>query len=53
MTAAVGDGRDFGLRVNWSRERTILGTGGGPRAVRDFFGHEPFLLGFVRAVDVL
>jgi len=44
VTAAVGDGRDFGLRVTWSRERTILGTGGGPRAVRDFFGDQPFLL---------
>jgi NDP-sugar pyrophosphorylase family protein len=41
---AVGDGRAFGLRVHYSRERTILGTGGGPRAVREVFGDEPFLL---------
>jgi len=44
VTAAVGDGGELGLRVTWSRERTILGTGGGPRAVRDFFGQDPFLL---------
>jgi NDP-sugar pyrophosphorylase family protein len=44
VTAAVGDGRRFGLRVRYSREAEILGTGGGPRAVRGFFGREPFLL---------
>lgn len=41
---AAGDGRAFGLRVTYAHERTILGTGGGPRAVRGFFGREPFLL---------
>jgi NDP-sugar pyrophosphorylase family protein len=41
---AVGSGRDFGLGVAWSRERRILGTGGGPRRVRHFFGDEPFFL---------
>jgi len=44
VTAAAGDGRAFGLRVRYVREGRILGTGGGPRAVRDFFGAEPFLL---------
>lgn len=44
IVRAAGDGRRFGLRVRYSRERTILGTGGGPRKVRDFFGDEPFLL---------
>jgi mannose-1-phosphate guanylyltransferase len=44
ITAAVGDGRRFGLRVTYSRERSILGTAGGPRRVRDFFAGEPFLL---------
>jgi NDP-sugar pyrophosphorylase family protein len=44
VTGAVGDGRRFGLRVRYSREAEILGTGGGPRAVREFFGGEPFLL---------
>lgn len=41
---AVGDGRDFGLDVAWSSERRILGTGGGPHKVRDFFGEGPFFL---------
>jgi NDP-sugar pyrophosphorylase family protein len=40
----VGDGSAFGLRVSYSHERRILGTGGGPRRVRDFFGSQPFLL---------
>ena len=44
VTTALGDGRRFGLRIRYSREHAILGTGGGPRAVRDFFGGEPFLL---------
>jgi len=44
VVQAVGDGRGFGLQVAWSRERRILGTGGGPRRVRDFFGDEPFFL---------
>jgi NDP-sugar pyrophosphorylase family protein len=41
---AVGDGRVFGLRVSYSREPRILGTGGGPRKVRSFFGDDPFFL---------
>ena len=44
MVRAVGDGRAPGLDVAWSREVRILGTGGGPRKVRDFFGDEPFFL---------
>jgi mannose-1-phosphate guanylyltransferase len=44
LVRAVGDGRAFGLHVAWSRERRILGTGGGPRRVRDFFGDQPFFL---------
>lgn len=41
---ASGPGRRHGLRVCYSREREILGTGGGPRKVREFFGREPCLL---------
>jgi len=41
---AVGDGRKFGLRATYSHEPKILGTGGGPRKVRSFFGDEPFIL---------
>jgi mannose-1-phosphate guanylyltransferase len=33
-----------GLRVSFSHERRILGTGGGPRRAREFFGDAPFLL---------
>lgn len=44
VVRAVGDGGHFGLRITYSRERAILGTGGGPRKVRAFFGEEPFLL---------
>ena len=44
VVRAVGDGVHFGLRITYSRERAILGTGGGPRKVRAFFGEEPFLL---------
>ncbi|HVR69282.1 MAG TPA: NDP-sugar synthase [Vicinamibacteria bacterium] len=41
---ALGDGAAFGLRIRYAHERRILGTGGGPRAVRRFFDREPFLL---------
>jgi NDP-sugar pyrophosphorylase family protein len=41
---AVGDGGSFGLRVRWSHEPRILGTGGGPRRVRRWLGDEPFFL---------
>jgi NDP-sugar pyrophosphorylase family protein len=41
---ALGRGRRFGLRVRYSHEPEILGSGGGPREVRSFFGSEPALL---------
>jgi NDP-sugar pyrophosphorylase family protein len=41
---AVGSGRRFGLRVRYSYEPDLLGTGGGPRKVRDFFRGEPLAL---------
>jgi len=41
---AVGDGSAFGLRVRYSHERVILGTGGGPRRLRRSLGDEPVLL---------
>jgi NDP-sugar pyrophosphorylase family protein len=44
VRTAVGDGSAFGLRVRYSFEEKILGRGGGPRLVRDFFGSEHFLL---------
>ncbi len=41
---AAGDGRRFGLRIRYSHERKILGTGGGPRRVRRLLGPGPVLL---------
>jgi mannose-1-phosphate guanylyltransferase len=41
---AVGSGRRWGMRVTWSHERRVLGTGGGPRRLRAFFGDDPCLL---------
>jgi NDP-sugar pyrophosphorylase family protein len=41
---AVGGGEAFGVRVCYSHERKILGSAGGPRSVRHFFGREPFVL---------
>jgi NDP-sugar pyrophosphorylase family protein len=41
---ALGNGRAFGLRIRYAHEPKILGTGGGPRAVRALLGREPFLL---------
>jgi mannose-1-phosphate guanylyltransferase len=41
---AAGDGSLFGVKIRYSFERTILGTGGGPRHVRRFFGKDPFLI---------
>jgi NDP-sugar pyrophosphorylase family protein len=44
ITSVLGPGRRFGLRIGYSREPVILGTGGGPRAVRGLFGDEPLLV---------
>ncbi len=41
---AVGEGSAFGLRVRFSHETEILGTGGGPRRVRRWLGDAPVLL---------
>jgi NDP-sugar pyrophosphorylase family protein len=44
VTAVLGTGRRWGLRMRYSDEPAILGTGGGPRAVRSLFGDEPLLV---------
>ena len=44
VESALGSGRRLGLRIRYSREATILGTGGGPRAVRGLLCDEPVLL---------
>jgi mannose-1-phosphate guanylyltransferase len=44
VTAELGTGRRFGLVIRYSDEPTLLGTGGGPRAVRGLLGDAPVLL---------
>jgi len=41
---ALGDGRDIGLRLQYSWEPTILGTGGGIKAARRLLGESTFLV---------
>lgn len=38
----LGDGSDLGIKLTYSHEEELLGTAGGVRNVRDFFGSEPF-----------
>jgi mannose-1-phosphate guanylyltransferase len=45
-----GDGSAHGVSLEWSFEEVLLGTAGGVRKVRDFFGQGPFL---VMAADAL
>jgi len=40
----LGDGSRLGLRLAYSHEPVILGTGGGIKQVESFFGGEPFLV---------
>jgi NDP-sugar pyrophosphorylase family protein len=40
----LGTGRRWGLAIRYCDEPVILGTGGGPRAVRGLFGGEPMLI---------
>lgn len=44
VRAALGDGRRLGLRIVYSHEPHILGTGGGPRQARALLGDEPLLV---------
>jgi len=39
-----GDGSDYGVEIDYSFEQELLGTAGGVRKVRDFFGNETFLI---------
>lgn len=41
---ALGDGTQIGLRLTYSHEPVILGTGGGLKQAEAFFGGEPFLV---------
>lgn len=40
----LGDGSQFGMRLAYSRESAILGTGGGIKQAETFFGGAPFLV---------
>jgi len=40
----VGQGEDFGMRIMYSEEETLLGTGGGLKKMEWFFKGEAFLL---------
>jgi NDP-sugar pyrophosphorylase family protein len=44
ITGVVGDGRQFGLRVRYSWERTILGSAGGPKRALPLLDADPFLV---------
>ena len=44
MRERFGDGSDYGVRLDYSFEQELLGTAGGVRNVRDFFGDETFLI---------
>src|SRR3989304_5998604 len=44
MKKVLGDGSDLGVRISYSEEPEILGTGGGVKKVSRFFGNRPFLL---------
>jgi mannose-1-phosphate guanylyltransferase len=45
-----GDGSAYGVSLEWSFEEELLGTAGGVRKAREFFGASPFL---VMAADAL
>ena len=44
IQAYVGDGREWGLRVFYSRERSLLGTGGGIQKAAQFLFQEAFVV---------
>lgn len=44
IEACIGDGRNVGVRVRYSREDTLLDTGGGVKAALPMLGEAPFLL---------
>ncbi len=41
---ALGDGKKYGLKIYYSEEIEILGTGGGIKKVESFFGNDPFIV---------
>lgn len=41
---ALGEGKKYGLKIYYSEEKEILGTGGGIKKVESFFGDETFIV---------
>ncbi len=44
IAAQLGDGSDIGVRIAYSREETLLDTGGGVKAALPLLGAAPFVL---------
>jgi NDP-sugar pyrophosphorylase family protein len=44
LTSIVGDGRHLGVRVRYSWEQPLLGSGGGPRRALTLLDADPFLV---------
>lgn len=44
VTSYFGTGESFGVRLNYSKEETILGTAGGIKALQNFLEGETFLV---------
>ncbi len=44
LRQTLGDGSRFGVRLTYFDEATLLETGGGIAAARDFLGHAPFVV---------
>jgi NDP-sugar pyrophosphorylase family protein len=44
VEGVLGTGKRWGLVIRYSDEPVLLGTGGGPRAVRGSFGDDPLLI---------
>ncbi len=56
IETALGDGSKFGLKIHYSREQLLLGTGGGLKKAQPFFGKEPLVLvncDFITNTDLL
>ncbi len=51
----LGDGKAFGMKIEYSREKILLGTGGGLKKAEAFFGKDSFALvncDFISNVDL-
>src|SRR5579864_3244012 len=44
ITETLGDGSRFGVKLEYSYEPVLLGSAGGVKALRDFFGNETFVV---------